>query len=212
MGRPDDVAKGISQGLTPAEIAAELEIAFSSALSYLETAVGKGLVRRSDVYYTLRRENRRSPMSQEDRQIVQRFGSAAHAMGDMYEDLRDIETALHLRIRSTLEEEYGSGKTEWWLRIPLETRNKCNERCEVDNLSLDAYCYTDLIDLQKIIDKNWSVLQAKMAGYASDKPELMSALIELNRIRNMVMHPARGTRPNEADFLFIKDLKRELKI
>ncbi len=206
------MAEGIARGLTPAEIADELRIAHSTVLSYLETAVGKGLVRRSDIYFTLRRENHRSSMIREDQQVAARFGSAAHAMGDMYEDLRDIETTLHGRIRSALERQYGPDKKDWWLQLPLETRNKCNERCEEDNLSLDPYCYTDLLDLRKIVDKNWSVLQTEMGGFSSDKPRLMSELVRLNRIRNMVMHPTRGTRPNEADFRFMKDLRRDLQL
>lgn len=212
VGRPEQVAEGISQGLTPAQIADGLKIAHSTVLSYLETAVGKGLVRRSDIYFTLRRGTRRSPMTREDQQVVVRFGSAAHAMGDMYEDLRDIETTLHTRIRSALEKFYGTEKKDWWLQLPLETRNKCNERCEEDNLSLDPYCYTDLLDLRKIVGKSWTVLQTEMGRFSSDKPRLMSELVKLNRIRNMVMHPARGARPSEADFQFIRDLRRDLQL
>lgn len=212
VGRPEQVAERIARGLTPAQIADDLKIAHSTTLSYLETAVGKGLVRRSDIYFTLRRGTRRSPMTREDQQVVIRFGSAAHATGDMYEDLRDIETTLHGRIRSALEKRYGMERKDWWLQLPLGTRNKCNERCEEDSLSLDPYCYTDLLDLRKIVDKNWSVLQTEMGGFSSDKPRLMSELVKLNRIRNMVMHPARGTRPTEADFQFIRDLRRDLQL
>jgi hypothetical protein len=130
-------------------------------------------------------------------------------MGDMYEDVRDIETTLHSRIRSALENIHGPEKTGWWLKLPLEIRNKCNERCEEDELSLDPYCYTDL---RKILEKNWNVLRTEMAQYSSDKPKLMSDLVKLNRIRKMVMHPTRGTRPNEADFLFVKCLRRDLQL
>ncbi len=133
-------------------------------------------------------------------------------MGDMYEDLRDIETTLHSRIRSALENIYGPEKKDWWLKLPLEIRNKCNERCEEDDLSLDPYCYTDLLDLRKILEKNWNVLQTEMGQFSSDKPRLMSDLVKLNRIRKMVMHPTRGTRPKEADFLFVKDLRKDLQL
>lgn len=133
-------------------------------------------------------------------------------MGDMYEDLRDIEATLHSRIRSALESAYGTEKKDWWLKLPLEVRNKCNERCEEDNLSLDPYCYTDLLDLRKILDKNWNALRTEAGRLSSDKPRMMSDLVKLNKIRNMVMHPARGTRPSEADFLFLKDLRRDLQL
>jgi len=139
----------ISRGLTPSEIARDLDVSSSSILGYLQTAVGKGLIRRSDIYFTLRLETRPSPTTREDDQVVAHFGSVADAMGDMYADLAHIEVSLHSKIRFALEQAYGSGKREWWLRLPLEVRNKCNERCEEDSLSFDPYCYTDLLDLKR---------------------------------------------------------------
>ena len=123
-------------------------------MGYLETAVGKGFIRRSDIYFTLAAETRQSPSTREDQETIRRFGAAAHAMGDMYEDLLEIETMLHTTIRSSLEKHYGSDKTGWWQRIPIQIRNKCNERCEADSGSLHPYCYTDLLDLRNILEKN----------------------------------------------------------
>src|SRR5438552_1360839 len=95
MGRPDEVAAGVLSGLTPSQIASELGIAYSSTLDYLERAVARGIIRRSDVLFTLPPEIRSSPVNREDADIVERFGSVAHAMGDLYEDLRELETMLH---------------------------------------------------------------------------------------------------------------------
>lgn len=212
MGRPKEAAERIASGCTPAQIADDLGITPSSVLGYLATAVLNGLVRRSDIYFTLEPATRQSPTTREDQEVVKRFGNAAVAMGDMYEDLRDIETTLHTKIRSSLEKRYGPEKREWWLRLPLDTRNKCNERCEEDDLRLDPYCYTDLLDLRKIIDKNWPDLQTEMGRFSSDRARLMKELVKLNRIRIMVMHPARGTRPTEVDFQSVRDLKRELQL
>jgi len=35
----------------------------------------------------------------------------------MYADLAHIEVSLHSKIRFALEQAYGSGKREWWLRL-----------------------------------------------------------------------------------------------
>src|SRR6266536_5192299 len=99
MGRPEEVAEMISRGLTPTEIARDLDVSSSAVLGYLQTAVGKGLIRRSDIYFTLRLETRPSPTTREDNQVVARFGSVADAMGDMYADLAHIEVSLPSKIR-----------------------------------------------------------------------------------------------------------------
>jgi hypothetical protein len=212
MGRPDDVAALLIRGLEPKQIASETGLSIPSVLDYLERAVGKGLVRRSDVYFSLRRDVRRDPTTPEEHEVVRRFGSASHALGDMYEDLYELETTLHARIRAKLEKHHGEGKQGWWLRVPITTRHKCNQRCEEDENRLDAYRYTDLMDLWSILDANWETLQAEVGGYRADKPHLKTALRRLNEIRRVVMHPTRGERPSEVDFQFIREFKRHARL
>jgi DNA-binding CsgD family transcriptional regulator len=75
VGGREQVAERIAQGLTPAQIADDLKVAHSAVLSYLETAVGKGLVRRSDIYFTLRQGTRRSPMACPDGGPTEELGT-----------------------------------------------------------------------------------------------------------------------------------------
>ena len=102
----------VSEGLTPAQIARQLRVTHASVLGYLDRAVGEGLVKRSDIYFTLSPESRESTATREDKEVVSRFGGAV--LGDMYEHLREIETTLHKRIRLALERQYGSEEKEWW--------------------------------------------------------------------------------------------------
>lgn len=213
VGKSEEVAAKALEGRTPTQIASDLHIAFSSTLDYLERAVAKGILRRSDVYFTLSPDARTSPATPEDAEVIRRFGRASHALGDLYEDLRKLETTLHARIRFALENAYGSDETGWWLRgIPEDVRTKCQVRREQDPSRLDPYCYTDLIDLHDVFKSQWRVLQDQAERLASDRPALLSRLKELNRIRNMVMHPARGMTPTEEDFGFIKELRRSLNL
>jgi hypothetical protein len=90
-----------------------------------------------------------------------KYGDASHALGDMYEDIRIIETHLHKQIYEILSEIYGEEETGWWRRgIPLSIRQTCQIRREEDEEPVeDPYCYTDLLDLWHIFDKQWKYLK-----------------------------------------------------
>lgn len=211
MGRPEQVAARTLEGLTPQEIAADLGLSFNSVLAYLARAVGERSLRRSDVLFTLSPKSRQSPTTYEDREVVRRFGDAP--LGDLYEDLRVLETTLHERIRSALEHHHGSGEMNWWTQgVPQRIREECSQRRERDPKRLDSYCYTDLLHLREILEANWSVLQAEVGRLGSDRKELHEMLGRVNEIRNMVMHPARGIDPNEEDFAFIRSVNRDLRV
>lgn len=211
VGRPEEVAWMTLEGLTPQEIADDLGLALSSTLNYLERAVGKGMLRRSDVYFTLTPEVRASPATRGDAEVVALFGGNARVLGDLYEDLRTLETELHERIRRSLEREYGAGELGWWSRgVPENVRKKCQERREEDPNRLEAYCYTDLIDIQRMFVSQWRVLQEVAGPLASDRPEFLERLKKLNGIRNMVMHPARSQEPTIEQVQFVRDLKSVL--
>ena len=88
--------------------------------------------------------------------MVARYGDAAHALGDMYDDIRTIEAKLHHVIRGSLEERFGKPESGWWRAIPVTIRTKCQTRREEDTEpSAEPYLYTDLVDLTEIADKQW---------------------------------------------------------
>jgi hypothetical protein len=151
----------------------------------------------------------------EDILVVIKYGDSRHALGDMYEDLRTIETHLHDLIRETLIEEYGEGELEWWRKgIPLSLRQTCQSRREEDEDPVDdPYCYTDLLDLWNILDKQWNVLKRALPeSMTANKHTLRERFLRLNLIRRNVMHPIRGLTPSEDDFEFIREFKEQLHI
>lgn len=214
MGRTEQVAECTKAGFSPARTAAELGIAFSSTLDYLERAVGRGLIRRSDICFTIPQRARHAPGTNEERQVMERFGQASHALGDLYEDLRAIECTLHSHVRALLVDRYGSQESGWWRQgIPETVRTKCQQRRESDQHPVqDPYCYTDLLDMHDIIGKAWATLSPLAGELQSDKRAFLDSLVELNEIRRMVMHPSRGIVPDEKAFRFVGELRRRLGV
>jgi hypothetical protein len=212
MSRIEEVAECTLTGLSPAHVAERLGIALSTTLDYLERAVGRGLIRRSDICFTIPLRAREVPATAEAQQVMERFGDAAHALGDMYEDLRGIECCLHSQIRDLLISEFGPDESGWWRQgIPEPVRMKCQQRRESDPHPLDdPYCYVDLLGIHDILKKSWPTLSPLAGDLQSDRPKFLEALARLNEIRRMVMHPARGTTPREDDFQFVADFRRAL--
>lgn len=208
MGRPQEVAERVRTGRTPAEIAADLGVTLATVEGYLHRAVGVGLLRRSDIYFSVPPERRQS-----DPTIRQWFSDPRHALGDMYEDIRRIEIALHDKIREVLVHGYGDGESGWWRQgVPEKVRVKCQERRERDHDDpCQPFCYSDLLDLDAILEDEWSLLKELFADYAANRKQLSKDLRQLNRIRNKVMHPVRGLVPDEEDFDFVHGLQRSFR-
>jgi hypothetical protein len=153
-------------------------------------------------------------VNEDDVITVLQYGDARYALGDMYEDLYHIEVGLHRLIRTGLEGRFGGGEAGWWRQgVRLNIRRKCQERREEDEaMDLpEPYCYTDLIDLREILKDNWADLADFLPKVVrTQKKEILADLIRLNEIRRAVMHPVRNTTPLEADFEFVRTLRRHL--
>ena len=239
MGIREEVLVMLKGGMKPGEIARERAVTLVTILGYLDQLVGRGLLRRSDILFSIPAETRQPILKklsdgrsqsvpaimgrlermgvivdQEDIIVIQKYHDARYALGEIYEDIRIIEIGLHSLIRTSLEEKFGSGELGWWRQgIPKEIRVKCQQRREEEegDPAPEPYCYTDLIDLRTILDKQWAILTKYLARQViSDKQALLSDLIRLNQIRRMVMHPVRGGVPTEDDFEFLHSLKERL--
>jgi hypothetical protein len=208
MGRPHDVANLVRTGLTPAEIAAQLGVTVASVAGYLHRAVGEGLIRRSDIYFSVPGDRRGS-----DSTLQLWYSDPVHALGDMYEDLRRIEITLHERIREALIREYGDGEAGWWRHgIPEGVRVKCQERRERDRDDpCQPFSYSDLLDLDASLEEQWALLKDLFPDYTANRKQLSKDLRRLNRIRNKVMHPVRGVVPDDDDFEFVRGLQRAFR-
>lgn len=240
MGVREDTLKMLWQGLSPKEISRARGVNIHTTLGYLDQLVGRGDLRRSDIFFSVHKDIRAAvPTSlisselytiqevsnllkqvhinadPEDILVLIKYGDSRHALGDMYEDVRTIETHLHQIIRDTLTETYGEGEMEWWRKgIPLSIRQTCQSRREEDEDPVEEpYCYTDLLDLWHIFDKQWNTLKDALPDkFKADKRSLRKNLIRLNKIRRQVMHPVRGVIPSEEDFEFIREFKVQLAL
>jgi len=112
-----------------------------------------------------------------------------------YEKIREIEIRLHKFIENTLKREFGESGDKWWVEgIPLSIRKKCVDRREEDGRRQDEYYYTDLIDLQSILNNNWRFFEVnfqRISKQCKSKNELLNGLGKLNEIRKVIMHPIR---------------------
>jgi len=238
MGVREDTLKMLREGLSPKEITRARGVNIDTTLGYLDQLVGRGDLRRSDIFFSVPKDIRNAiPVSlfmrrtttiqgvsslsrilaistdPEDIIVVIKYGDSRHALGDMYEDIRTIETYLHQTIQETLEEEYGEEFMGWWRQgIPEPIRKNCVIRQEEDAEPVsDPYCYTELMDLWQILDKQWTVLNKVLPEeITKNKQDLRRKMVRLNTIRRNVMHPVRGVVPSEDDFEFVRDLLKIL--
>jgi len=233
MGVREDTLDMLRAGLSPKDISQQRDVNINTTLGYLDQLVGRGDLRRSDILFTVPQEMRslitayglpgedyrtvynriqrsKFDVDPEDVQPVQKYRDARHVLGDMYEDIRAIETYLHAVIGQALLDEYEESETGWWRQgIPESVRKSCVVRQEEDPAPVeDPYCYTDLLDLWHILDKKWAVLSKVLPDeMTTNKQDLRRKLVRLNTIRRNVMHPVRGVMPSEDDFEFVHDLK-----
>ena len=96
--------------------------------------------------------------------------------------------------------------------MPDHIRAECAALREKDpEPAPEPYNYTHLIALREILDRKWNLLSKYLpAELAQNKKELLERLVQLNRIRNNVMHPVRGGMLSEEEFEFVYNLDTDL--
>ena len=236
MPKSEEAVRLLREGLPPSEIAARLNTSANDVMRHLCLKVGEGELRRSDIVFSIDSRLRHaieeiiaakemtsmrviaSELHQRgfeanrlDVRIYVRYRRARVVLGDLYELVRNIEVRLHRFIKEAFMEEYG--EDGWWRGgIPDRIRADCAALRERDpEPADDAYCYTTLINLREVLDKQWSVLAPRLPKkIQSDKKEFLDAIKRLNGIRNAVMHPVRSDRFTDDDFEFVRSLEQQL--
>jgi hypothetical protein len=236
MSKRDRACALLREGHSPSEIARIMGVRASDAMNYLWTRIGEGELRRSDVALSLKRHVRRAieevvaekgPQSpgricrelekrgvhcnRFDIRIYLEYRRAPVVLGDMYEAVRNIEVRLHRFIKRVFIAEFG--EEEWWRAgVPSDIRAECAALREKDpEPAPEPYNYTHLIALREILDRKWGTLSKHLPpAVAQNKKELLERLLQLNRIRNNVMHPVRGGLLTEDEFEFVYSLEADL--
>lgn len=224
------------QGHSPSQIAARMRLRASYVMNYLWSKIGEGELRRSDVAFSLKRNVRRaieaviaetrtqSPgricrelekrgihCDRFDVRMYLEHRRAPVVLGDMYELVRNIEVRLHRFIKRVFIVEFG--EEEWWRGgVPDGIRAECAALREKDpEPAPEAYNYTHLMGLREILDRKWATLSRHLPQQiAQNKKEFLERLVQLNRIRNNVMHPVRGGMLTEEEFEFVYNLEGDL--
>lgn len=237
LGRKQQVLELARTGLPPTAIADRVGAPFATVMSHLYGLVGEGALRRSDIVFSFDQDTRDAielaieahgtadsrvlrkalakqdvPIRREDLAVYLTLRDARVALGDMYEMVRDIELALHDRIRGAFVAEYG--EDQWWREgVPANVRAECAALYEQDpDPAPDAFSYTSLIHLREILDKRWDVLApAFPRAMQADRKALTSDLVTLNRIRNAVMHPVRRAVFTDREFSFLRRFLQALR-
>lgn len=233
MARKHEAERLLRTGLSPSQIASEMDISVKSVLQYLQTRVGEGALKVSDLLFSIPSDMRakfaaamverngaqsiswhklkRGTYCREELDLYCQLSNQVTLAGDLYEDIAAIEVQLHDLVRAVLSKEYG--QDTWWRDgIPLPIRKDCvSRREEDDHPSDDEFSYTTFINLKAIIDKNWTVFRGAFPHqWSTNKKELLKDLDRLNTIRNGVMHPVKKRRWAEDDFEFVRNFRREL--
>ena len=217
----------IKEGNSLEEIQISLGVSLDTIIQYLNTAVGEGRIRRSDIYFAIPAEHRKlvelaiattgstelAKLVDVDnlvhvRQYLELYLALRDArlqMGDMYEYISSIELTLHAAIQRLLSAEYGPGETGWWRKgVPPIIRKACASTREDDEEpAADMYNYTTFIHLKDIMDKQWLLFVGHLPK-GLHKSEFLDSLIRLNTIRNRVMHPVKAVKLTEDDFEFVR--------
>jgi hypothetical protein len=236
MSRRDEAADLLKSGRTLAEIARCMGVSMGTVVSYLFTEVGRGSVRRSDIFFAVSPQIRAAVESTsdvvgEDEDAIRSatlalmpdvnrdelaacllLRDARVALGEMYELVRDLETTLHSVARAVLTGNYDD---QWWRKgIPRTIRQECAANLEGDEEpAAEPFCYTTLAHLGEIFYGNWPLMiDALPKEVSSNRQKFKSDLMQLNRIRNAVMHPVKGIVPREADFVFVREFHRRLNL
>jgi predicted transcriptional regulator len=241
METPERAVALVSEGLAPAQIAAELNIPTAAVIQHLSAAVNEGRLRRSDVLFTLSKELRDTvelcagrlkakhlpkirdilklgfelDADPEEVKLYLAYREGRVQMGDMYEILSELERTMHAKIKSVLVKQFGREETGWWRQgVPEGVRVDCAKSRESDaDFYEHPYGYTTVIHLREILDKRWRLFVSRLPeDVAKDKQALFEDLRCLNCIRNRVMHPIRGDPPSEDDFEFVKAMHRKLHV
>lgn len=236
MLKRDLACELLRQGNSPTQIAGKLHLRTSDVMHFLWAKIGEGQLRRSDIAFSLKRNVRRAieaivaetrtqsaghicvelekkgiPCSRFDVRMYLEYRRAPVVLGDMYEVVRGIEVRLHQFIKNVFIAEFGAD--EWWRGgVPYNIRAECAALREKDpEPAPEPYNYTHLIALREILDRKWSVLSRYLPSEAAqNKKDLMERLLQLNRIRNNVMHPVRGGMLTEEEFEFVYNLEEDL--
>jgi hypothetical protein len=214
MGRPEEVARSLKEGKSPGMIAEILGVSHTSVMGYLYRALGQGLILKSHILFVIERlKAAGETLGYDDLQVHAQLTKSGVASDDMRTLVSGLEVALHRKIREVLVQAYGP--EDWWRKgVPESVRVDCVTLRERDpEPAPEPYSYTTLIDLKRILERQWNTFaKALPKTVSSHKNQVLSSITKVNQLRNRVMHPVSDYEPNEDEFRFLSELPDHLQL
>ena len=119
-----------------------------------------------------------------------------------------INIVVHKDVLDQLQKSYPNGE-EWWLKVPPNTRKKCDEHWNNDNGAKSRWQYLSLADYQTIVTSNWELFHERYdlgdKGKSSKKADKVSWIGRVNKIRQTTHHPEKGLISRD-EVAFIKEI------
>jgi hypothetical protein len=146
---------------------------------------------------------RRNSPETSDSEIAAFLIFRGRLQGDTYHLIASLETLLHTLIEAGLKRKFGDSELGWWREgVSEKIRKECQAKRESDMLPAEhPYQYTDLVDLREILDKKWGILSERFQpNVQRNKKRLIDGILNVNRIRNRVMHSSQRRPATEKDF------------
>lgn len=133
-------------------------------------------------------------------------------LSEGYLMLAPMEIRLHGFVLQRLRDEYGDD--DWRKRgVPQSVRVACSKRYEEDDNRYEWEQYLYLLELTHIIKERWHLFKsyAERLDKFPGKDQLMKWFLELNRLRNLIMHPLKGCALSQEDFEFLRGFSGRLE-
>ncbi len=123
-----------------------------------------------------------------------------------------IEMRLKRLVIENLKATYGEHEDDWWWKVPRATREKVDSRRNDDDGAKGGReSYFELFDFRRTILQNWELFSPILAEGRASKDKQTHWIEELNEIRVMVMHAAKGVQISFAQLDRLKEIDNWLE-
>jgi DGQHR domain-containing protein len=127
----------------------------------------------------------------------------AHALID------EINLVVNKDVLGKLQQAFPDAQ-QWWLRVPLNTRKKCDEQWNNDGSGeKERWQYLSLADYPNIILDNWDLFSDRYdlrdLGSKGKKADKVSWINQVNKIRQTTHHPEKGLISKD-EVILIQDI------
>lgn len=224
----EKIATLLVAGRSVADIVNDMHLPLSVVFGHCDALVVAGRVRRSDILFAIPSERRKWLVKSlrkeltsaeavdakllirthlaKDIETIFRYGLNEPLLGDLYEQIRGMEVALHQLVCKTLAHHFGA--SQWWSKaIPADIRATCERRLSGDRQPSNApKSYLSCGDLVTVIEANWTLFRS-VFPWDRQKEKILGELRRLKTVRNWVMHPSRRHVPTRDDFEFVRGLR-----